>query len=141
MAAKRVKRLKDLVELLEKLPATPDRDRMLSEVRSRAVDLETGVTPRAMLALREPAPPLDEATPPKRQRANGITRTPPPLRPAIELAHPALAAGRSKHQEERLSADARCRWRTRRCLRLASRATPSVPGSSVCARSWGHHAT
>jgi hypothetical protein len=128
MAAKRVKRLKDLVELLEKLPATPDRDRMLSEVRSRAVDLETGVTPRAMLALREPAPPLDEATPPKRQCANGITRTPPPLRPAIELAHPALAAGRSKHQEERLSADAR--------LSLEDTALPQArePGNAV--RPW-----
>src|SRR4051794_19115663 len=107
MAAKRVKRLKDLVELLEKLPATPDRDRVLSEVRSRAVDLDTGATPLAMLPLREPTPPLDLAVPPKRQRARGITPTPPPPRPAIELAHRAWATRRSKNQEEWLSADAR----------------------------------
>jgi hypothetical protein len=57
MAAGRVKRLKDLVELLEQLPASPDRDRVLSEVRSRAVDVDTGVKPRAMLPVREPVPP------------------------------------------------------------------------------------
>jgi hypothetical protein len=57
MAAQRVKRLKDLVDMLERLPPSPDRDRVLSEVRSRAVDLDTGVTPRAMLPLREPTPP------------------------------------------------------------------------------------
>ena len=57
MAAKRVKRLKDLVGLLERLPASPDRDRVLSEVRSRAVDLDTGVRPRAMLPVRDPTPP------------------------------------------------------------------------------------
>ena len=56
MAADRVKRLKDLIDVVMRLPESPDRDRLLSEVRSRAVDLETGVTPRAMLPLREPAP-------------------------------------------------------------------------------------
>ena len=57
MAAQRIKRLKDLVDMLERLPPSPDRDRVLSEVRSRAVDLDTGVTPRAMLPVREPSPP------------------------------------------------------------------------------------
>ena len=56
MAADRVKRLKDLIDVVMRLPESPDRDRLLSEVRSRAVDLDTGVTPRAMLPLREPAP-------------------------------------------------------------------------------------
>jgi hypothetical protein len=56
----RMQRLRDLVERLESLPASPDRDRILSEVRSRAVDLDTGVTPRAMLPVREPIPPPRE---------------------------------------------------------------------------------
>jgi hypothetical protein len=56
MAADRVKRLKDLIDVVMKLPESPDRDRLLSEVRSRAVDLDTGVTPRAMLPVREPDP-------------------------------------------------------------------------------------
>jgi hypothetical protein len=75
MAAKRVKRLKDLVDLLERLPASPDRDRVLSEVRSRAVDVDTGVTPRAMLPLREPAPAPVLPRPPKRHATSSIMRT------------------------------------------------------------------
>ena len=56
MAAERVKRLKDLTDMVLRLPESPDRDRLLHEVRSRAVDLDTGVTPRGMVPLREPAP-------------------------------------------------------------------------------------
>jgi hypothetical protein len=50
-SARRRGRLKQLVERLEQLPASPERDRVISEVRSRAVDLDTGVTPRAMLTV------------------------------------------------------------------------------------------
>jgi hypothetical protein len=57
MAAERIKRLKDLVDRLERLPESEDRDRVLREVRSRAVDVDTGVTPRAMLPVREPIAP------------------------------------------------------------------------------------
>ena len=87
MAANRIKRLKDLVDRLERLPASPDRDRVLSEVRSRAVDVDTGVTPRAMLPLREPTP---ELVLPKRPRASRKPRT-VPLPPAspIEVPRPA----------------------------------------------------
>ena len=52
----RIQRLRDMVAQLERLPASPDRDRLLSEVRSRAVDVDTGVTPRSMLPMREPEP-------------------------------------------------------------------------------------
>ena len=52
----RIKRLRNMVDQLERLPASPDRDRLLSEVRSRAVDVDTGVTPRSMLPVREPEP-------------------------------------------------------------------------------------
>ena len=91
---RRVKRLREMVEQIERLPASPVRDRLLSEVRSRAVDVDTGVTPRAMLPLREPesAPALPR--PPKRERAPSI---PPlvPRRPAptAEFARSASAAG------------------------------------------------
>jgi hypothetical protein len=46
--------LKRLLARLEQLPVSPERDRMLSEVRSRAVDLDTGVEPRAMLTVDAP---------------------------------------------------------------------------------------
>jgi hypothetical protein len=95
MAVDRVKRLKDLVDRLERLPASPDRDRVLSEVRSRAVDVDTGVTPRAMLPLREPTP---ELVLPKRPRASRKPRTAPP---PIEVPRPA------KDPEDAFWADAR----------------------------------
>jgi hypothetical protein len=47
----RLVRLRQLVGRLEQLPGSPERDRMLAEVRARAVDLETGVKPRAMLPI------------------------------------------------------------------------------------------
>src|SRR5215218_145910 len=101
MAVQRVKRLKDLVDRLERLPASPDRDRVLSEVRSRAVDLDTGVMPRAMLPVREPPPPPIPPKVPKRDRASSITRTaPPPSAPAVEIARSPFALGPSKDMEQ-----------------------------------------
>src|SRR5688572_30001599 len=97
MATERVKRLKDLVDMLERLPPSPDRDRVLSEVRSRAVDVDTGVTPRAMLPVREPSPPPVLPRLPKRDRPITVMRTapPPPARP-IEVARSPFAHGRAK---------------------------------------------
>jgi hypothetical protein len=83
MAAERVKRLKDLVEMVMRLPESPERDRLLSEVRSRAVDIDTGVTPRAMLPLREPAP-ASLAALPKRRPAVQPRRAPAPPRPPLD---------------------------------------------------------
>ena len=91
MAVNRLKRLKDLVEQLERLPASPDRDRFLAEVRSRAVDVDTGVTPRAMLPMREPMPPPSAPKQrPERYRPRATTRTSSPARP-VQPARPALA--------------------------------------------------
>jgi hypothetical protein len=90
MAVERLKRLKDLVDQLERLPASPDRDRVLAEVRSRAVDVDTGVTPRAMLPVREPTPPPSAPKPrPERYRSPATTRTPSPARP-VQPARPAV---------------------------------------------------
>ena len=105
MAANRITRLKDLVDQLERLPASPDRDRVLSEVRSRAVDLDTGVMPRAMLPVREPEPP---PVLPKRRRASSITRTapaPPPL--AVEVARSLIVPIASTGREEVVCLDER----------------------------------
>ena len=52
----RVERLKHLIAEIELLPVSPERERLLSEFRSRAVDVDTGVAPRAMLPMSEPAP-------------------------------------------------------------------------------------
>lgn len=91
MAVERLQRLKDLVDQLERLPESPDRDRVLAEVRSRAVDVDTGVTPRAMLPVREPTPPPSAPKPrPERYRPRAITRTPSPARP-VQPARPAPA--------------------------------------------------
>jgi hypothetical protein len=91
MAVERLKRLKDLVDQLERLPASPDRDRVLAEVRSRAVDVDTGVTPRAMLPVREPTPPPSAPKPrPERDRPLATTRAPSPARQA-QSARPAVA--------------------------------------------------
>jgi hypothetical protein len=90
MAVERLQRLKDLVQQLERLPESPDRDRVLAEVRSRAVDLDTGVTPRAMLPVREPMPPPSAPKPrPVRYRFQASTRAPSPARPA-QPARPAV---------------------------------------------------
>ncbi len=52
----RLEQLFVLIGQLEGMPASAERDWMLAEIRSRAVDLETGVAPRALRAL-----PRDEA--------------------------------------------------------------------------------
>jgi hypothetical protein len=103
---RRVKRLRDLVAQIELLPDSPDRERLLSEFRSRVVDVDTGVAPRAMLPLRESAPVVRR--PPERDRAASTTRmAPPPPAPTVELARPASVAGRSKNVEEPFWVDER----------------------------------
>jgi hypothetical protein len=97
MAVERLQRLRDLVEQLERLPASPDRDRILAEVRSRAVDVDTGVTPRAMLPVREPVPPAPSAPQrrPERYRPRAARRAPAPARPVepVRAAPSRVATG------------------------------------------------
>jgi hypothetical protein len=97
---RRVERLRDLVEEIERLPVSPVRDRLLNEVRSRAVDVDTGVTPRAMLPMREPAPPPEPARPEKRDGAKFLRRV-MPRTPALAVgsAHARSACGRPEHAE------------------------------------------
>jgi hypothetical protein len=74
-SVRRRTQLKRLVARLEQLPASPERNRMLSEVRSRAVDLDTGVAPRAMLTVD--APILGPRRPPNSRRSRTL-----PVRPS-----------------------------------------------------------
>jgi hypothetical protein len=105
---RRVKRLRDLVAQIELLPDSPNRESLLSELRSRVVDVDTGVTPPAMLPVREPALAPVPRRPPQRDRAPSLTRTaPPPPAPAVEFARPASAASRSKNLEEPFWVDER----------------------------------
>jgi hypothetical protein len=62
----RLERLKNLVARLEQLPGSVARDRVLGEVRARAVDLDTGFTPRAMLPV-DPAGIAGELEPDRRR--------------------------------------------------------------------------
>jgi hypothetical protein len=50
----RIKRLRDLLDQLERLPPTAERDRMLREVRGRVVDVDTGVAPSALPPVESP---------------------------------------------------------------------------------------
>src|SRR5688572_13320097 len=105
----RVQRLRDMVDQIERLPASPDRDRLLSEVRSRAVDVDTGVTPRSMLPLREPEPAPVLPRPAKREGSKIVRRAAHrTLAPAAELARRSGAAGPAmdpEHWPFRLSLD------------------------------------
>ena len=97
----RVKRLKDMVDRIERLPASEVRDRLLSEVRSRAVDIDTGVTPRAMLPLREPAQPPMLRWPPKRNKTTIIRQVAShPPSPAVESARRSSAAKRGTEPQQ-----------------------------------------
>ena len=60
----RLRRLRELLARIEQLPASSERERMLGEVRARVVDVDIGVTLRAMLPVdlvptlaTDPGPP------------------------------------------------------------------------------------
>jgi hypothetical protein len=65
MADRRLDRLRDTAARLERLPASPERDRVLGEVRARIVDLDTGFTPQPMRPAEED--PIDAPAPPARR--------------------------------------------------------------------------
>jgi hypothetical protein len=83
MSDDRLQRLRDLVARLEKLPESAERDRVLAEVRARAVDIDTGETPRAMLPVDEamPLPPVNPAPSAPRRREVTTPYRPRPDRP------------------------------------------------------------
>jgi hypothetical protein len=72
----RLQRLHLVRARLERLPASAHRDWMLSEVRARAVDVETGAQPRSMRQFDAEAaiPPRETAEP----QSAKVDRSPPP---------------------------------------------------------------
>jgi hypothetical protein len=84
----RLRRLRELLARIEQLPVSPESERMLREVRARVVDVDTGVTPSAMLPV-DPVPTL--ATDPDRGRPDG----PPPERTRSVGEAPSEAGSRS----------------------------------------------
>jgi hypothetical protein len=58
----RLKQLHVLKDRLERMPASPKRDWMLKEVRTRSVDVETGVRPRPIRPLESDDAPIEAAT-------------------------------------------------------------------------------
>lgn len=76
----RLDRLRTLRDQLTRLPASPERDRMLREVGHRAVDLESS-EPSVQMHARSPSPaapvPADPVElPPRRARRAPATRRP-----------------------------------------------------------------
>src|SRR5689334_10160460 len=73
----RLKQVRALRDRLERLPPSPERDRILADVRSRVVDLESGNRTAPM------RPIVDEnVEPPKPARAPAPKPSPPRVRPA-----------------------------------------------------------
>jgi hypothetical protein len=96
----RVEQLRVLIERLQRMPASPKRDWMLSQVRSRTVDVESGVRPEPIppRTLDEPAPPREPvgrtpASPPAAPAEIHSTATEPPVVPApVDAPRPAPRA-------------------------------------------------
>ena len=75
MSADRLEELRHLVRRLEALPASDERDHVLRAARGRAVDVDTGVAPRAIC----PVEPAEAAL-------RGARATERPVRRGVPLA-------------------------------------------------------
>ncbi len=117
----RLGQLRELLVRLERMPASAERDWMLGEVRARAVDIETGVTPAAMRALSAPGAEPEaavrseashvaaaETVPPRKPRRRPASRRPlaraawgaPRARLATPASRSPLAAPRGRVAHE-----------------------------------------
>jgi hypothetical protein len=102
----RLRRLRELLARIEQLPASSERERMLGEVRARVVDVDTGVTPRAMLPVdlvstlaTDPGPPSGPApkavASTRADHDRGCRDRPPPQRSKAVAAAPPDAVSAS----------------------------------------------
>jgi hypothetical protein len=89
----RLQRLRELLDQLERLPASAERERMLREVRRRFVDVETGEPPQAITPVEpEPTPvprTVREPRPARKPRPPRTVAVPPPA-PAEPVDPPSL---------------------------------------------------
>lgn len=91
----RLEQLRDLVNRLERMPASRHRDHMIAEVRARAVDVESGVRPAPIRALKNEdevelarqAAPAEPKNPTRADDSRHAIRTRPD-RPAPAPARP-----------------------------------------------------
>jgi hypothetical protein len=101
----RLKQLDVLIDRLERMPASPDRDWMMAEVRARKVDVETGAQPGPVRPRYDEAPlpiPTPPAVPVRPVRDTVVARpavimrpvavAPPSPQPPPRPAAPAPAA-------------------------------------------------
>jgi hypothetical protein len=72
-----------MLEHLERLPPTAERDRMLREVRARVVDVDTGVQPSALLPVYSASMPEADPDPPSTRAPRPVA--PPPARDDLRL--------------------------------------------------------
>ena len=66
----RIERLRGLIAAIERAPRSPERDRLLREVRDRMVTLQSGVEKSTAFGI----PTADTPQPPDRQRLSDILR-------------------------------------------------------------------
>jgi hypothetical protein len=88
----RLEQLRALLVRLERMPASAERDRMLGEVRARAVDVETGETPMPARALSEDGAEPEPAPKPRRRPPSRR----PPARAAWSASRTRLATPASR---------------------------------------------
>ena len=105
----RLEQLYDLISRLERMPASAERDWMLAEARSRAVDVQTGVAPAALRALprdeayagpspAKPAAPRRPARPAPVRTVAPAARRPVPARRVEPVSPPARVIARAGHE-------------------------------------------
>ena len=104
----RLEQLRALLLRLERMPVSAGRDRILREVRERAVDVETGVRPAAMRALSEDDVEPEIPEPPRKRRPRPAPRRPVErapwgalcVGPAPAASRPSPAAARQREVPE-----------------------------------------
>jgi hypothetical protein len=103
----RLKRLRHLLAQLERLPPSPERERMLREVRARVVDVDTGIAPSTLLAGHAESALAADARLPARQAPRGVAPAPAAAghrpRPAAPAEPPEPV--RAPHDEAEVVAD------------------------------------
>jgi hypothetical protein len=109
----RLEQLRGLLDRLERMPASADRDWMLGEVRARTVDVESGATPAAVRAR-----PQDEAD------AEIAAAQPARVETTDTVAHRKSTPVKAPRRATRRAA--RTAWDGRLAIPMSRPATPSL---------------
>ena len=90
-----MKRLRELLQQIERLPPSAERERMLREVRGRLVDVDTGVTTRGMMPVDAESRPVVPPSPAAARRPKPGRR--PPAAPRAEPSDPGDFGSLAEH--------------------------------------------